>query len=265
MKKIFAAVVSAAALSGSLFADGVEFKLDKPSDWNISGNVTWVGEKKDVIQAKGGVFLTSKKLFDVDAKKKYKLEADAKMISGGPAFVYVGFIPCDKNGADISAVSVNAVGKSETAVAVAGKVGDTKLILNSNPNWNVQFIYAAALNAKADYSDLPSKDLLEISAVKNVDGKIELTLKKPLAKAVAAGTVVRAHRGGGYMYTAGFKKLADGESFEFKGVAQGMLKSEMRTAQWAPGTAKAKVVLLINWGAPKAVSQVKDIELEIEK
>ena len=33
MKKFFAAVVSVAALSGSLFADGVEFKLEKPSDW----------------------------------------------------------------------------------------------------------------------------------------------------------------------------------------------------------------------------------------
>ena len=74
MNKFFATVVSAAALTGTVFADGIEFKLDKPSDWkSLGGSVKWVGEKKDVLQATGSVMISSTRLFDVDVKKKYKL------------------------------------------------------------------------------------------------------------------------------------------------------------------------------------------------
>jgi hypothetical protein len=67
------------------------------------------------------------------------------------------------------------------------------------------------------------------------------------------------------MYTGGNKKLSDGQSAEMKGYAKGQLKYAMRGYSWAPGTAKAQVIMLINWGNPKGVTQVKDIELEIEK
>ena len=266
MNKFFATVVSAAALTGSVFADGIEFKLDKPSDWkSMGGSVQWVGAKKDVLQATGSVMISSTRLFDVDVKKKYKLEADVKRISGGAAYIYLGFIPYDKNGKAIGAESVNIQPGSETTVLKAGKVGDTKLILKNNSKWAVQYLYAVALNAKKDYSDLPNRDLLPCSKVAVVNGNLEVTLKKPLAKAVAAGTPVRAHLGGGYMYTGGYKKLSDGQTAEMKGVAKGRIPYSLRGGSWTAGAAKAQVIMLINWGNHKAVTQVKDIELEIEK
>ena len=265
MKKFFAAVVSVAAIGGSLFADGIEYKLDKPADWTNTGSVKWVGEKKDVMEVTGQAMLTSTKLFDVDYTKLYKLEADLKVVSGGPATAYFGFLPCDKNGTPIQASSVNQLPNSETAVAVAAKAGDKKLLLKSNAAWSSNGIWAVALNAKKDLSDLPNTDLYNVGAINNVNGMIEVALKAPLAKDVAAGTIVRAHLGGGYMYTGGWKKLAAGQEFEFKGAAKGRAKYGMGSSAWAPGTAKARIIMLVNWDNPKTVSTVKDIELEIKK
>lgn len=266
MNKFFAAVVSAAALGGFLFADEIEYKFEKPGDWKaMGGTVKWVGDKKDVMQVSGSVLLTSTKIFDVDVTKKYKLEADIKTISGGPAIIYMGFIPYDKNNQVISADMVNVHQGSETTVAKVGKVGDTKLILKDNSKWPAKWLSAVALNAKKDYSDLPNRNLLFTKSVKRVGGNLEVTLKKPLAQAVAAGTPVRGHCAGGYMYTASYKKLADGQSGELKGVARGRAKYNLGGANWAPGAAKARLLMLVNWGNRKAVSQIKDVELEIEK
>ena len=265
MTKFFAAVVSVAAIGGSLFADGIEFKLDKPADWSNTGSIKWVGEKKDVIEVTGQAMLTSTKLFDVDYTKMYKLEADLKVVSGGPATAYFGFLPCDKNGVAIPASAVNQLPNSETAVAVAAKAGSKKMLLKANPEWKNKGIWAVALNAKKDLSDLPNMDHLNIAAIKDVNGMIEVTLKAPLAKDVAAGTIVRAHLGGGYMYTGGWKKLAAGEKFEFKGAAKGRAKYGMGSSAWAPGAVKARIIMLVNWDNPKTVSTVKDIELEIKK
>ena len=265
MKKFFAAVVSVAALSGSLFADGVEYKLEKPADWKNTGSLKWVGKDKDTMEVTGVAMLSSTKLFDVDPNKRYKLEADVKMISGGPAITYFGFEAYDKNGVAIPAAAVNVRLKSETPLVAAAKAGSTKLLLKDNPNWNPAGIYAVALNAKANLSDLPNRDLLVVSAIKKVGSHIEVTLKQPLTKEIAAGTIVRAHLGGGYMYAGGWKNIAAGQKVEFKGFAKGHAAYGMGTAAWAPGTAKARVIMLVNWNNPKSVVQIDDVELEIEK
>ena len=265
MKKFFAAVVSVAALSGSLFADGVEFKLEKPADWKNTGSLKWVGKDKDTMEVSGIAMLSSTKLFDVDVNKKYKLEADVKMISGGPAITYFGFEAYDKDGVAIPAAAVNARLKSETPVVANAKIGSKTLLLKDNPNWNPVGIYAVALNAKENLSDLPNRDLLVVTGIKKVGSHIEVTLKEPLAKAVAAGTIVRAHLGGGYMYSGGWKNITAGQKVEFKGVAKGLATYGMGSVSWAPGTAKARVIMLVNWNNPKSVVQIDDVELEIEK
>ena len=78
---------------------------------------------------------------------------------------------------------------------------------------------------------------------------------------------IRGHSAGGYMYTAGAKTLQPGQSAEFKGAAKGISKYGMGTAMFAPGTAKAQIIILVNWKwdcKQKPVSQVKDVELEIK-
>ena len=44
-----------------------------------------------------------------------------------------------------------------------------------------------------------------------------------------------------------------------------MAKTGVGYRSWTPGTAKAQVLLLVNWGgSKKAVTEIKDVELEIE-
>ena len=267
MKKFFAAVVSVAALSGSLFADGVEFKLEKPSDWQKNGAVKWIGKEKDVMEVTGPAGLHSVKMFDVVPGKVYKLEAEVKMLSGEAAPTYFGFKLFDKQGKEIAAHMVNARPGSETTVVKPVKAGDKVMVIKANPLWTPG-VYAVALNAKKDLSDLPNYDLLTPSKITAKGQEIELQFKNPVAKDIPAGTVVRAHTGGGYMYTGGFKNLTPGQGVKLKGTAKGFSKYNMTAGSFAPGAAKAQIIMLVNWKwncKQKPVTVIKDVELEIEK
>ena len=128
--------------------------------------------------------------------------------------------------------------------------GDHDLECIKKPDWD--------LFRKID--DASGNRFVTINTAPEVPGAMEF-----ISKAVAAGTSVRAHLGGGYMYTGGYKKLSDGQTAEMKGVAKGRIPYSLRGGSWTAGAAKAQVIMLINWGNHKAVTQVKDIELEIEK
>lgn len=266
MKKIWMSAIAALLAGGVLYAGESEFKLEKPSDWKASTPVKWIGKDKDVMEITGPTTLLSVKKFDIDVKKHFKLEADVKQISGGPIPVCVGFKLFDKNDKEITSFMVNTHHNSETTVVKDVKAGDKVIILKANPYWK-KSIFAVALNAKKDLSDLPNYDLLTPAKVTVKGQEMEVQLKKPVDKAIPAGTVVRAHGGGGYMYTGGYKVLNNGQEAEFKGVAKGVNKSGMTSGRWAPGAAKAQIILLVNWkwgSKDKAVAHVKDVELEIK-
>ena len=264
MNKFFISVVSAAAFCGAAFADGVEFKFDKPADWQKNGMIKWVGEKKDVMEISGRTMLYSAKTFDIDPAKKYKLEADINVVSGGPVTNYFGFYLYDKSNRVIGAHHVSVVLKSESSFVKAAKKGDTVVTLASNPVWLKNKPYAMALNPRKDYSDLPNFDLLFVKSVKSAGAVMEVTLTAPLKKDIAAGTTVRLHVPGGYMYTGGWKKLAAGQKAELKGMAAGRINANISPRAWAPGAAKAKVIMLVNWDNPKSVVRISDVELEIK-
>ena len=264
MRKFWMTAVASLLAGGALCAAEVEFKLDKAADWQKNTAVKWGG--KDTMEVTGPAALLSAKKFDIDPGKTYKLEADIKMLSGESAPFYVGFKLFDKNDKEIPAHSVSARAGSETTVVKPVKAGDKVMIVKANPLWKSGF-YAVALNAKKDLSDLPNYDLLIPARVAAKGQEIEVQLKAPAPKAIPAGTVVRAHSAGGYMYTAGAKTLQPGQSAEFKGAAKGISKYGMGTAMFAPGTAKAQIIILVNWKwdcKQKPVSQVKDVELEVK-
>lgn len=257
----------AAVMAGSVFAAGeIEFKLDKASDWKVTSPVKWVGKDKKTMEVAGPTTFLSVKKFDVDVNKYYKLEADIKQISGGPIHSYVGFKLFDKNDKEITAPMVNARPGSETTVVKAVKAGDKVMFVKANAKWT-SGIAAVALNAKKDLSDLPNYDLLVPAKITAKGQVIEIQLRQPAPKNIAAGTVVRAQTGGGFMYTGGGKLLKDGQEGEFKGTAKGFNPYFMTSGRWAPGTAKAQIILLVNWKwglKVKPVAQVKDVELEIK-
>ena len=266
MKKVYSAVLAAAMICGFAQANEVEFDLERSADWKVVGNVKWVGEKKDVMEVTGRALLTSAKRFDIDENKSYKLEADVKRIKGGATPIYVGFNLFDKDGKQLPAHLVNIVYGSETPLLKPAKPGDKVLYVKDSPLWQKPTVYSLHINARKDLTDLPNYDMYVIAAKSVKNGALELQLKSPVTKDIPAGTLVRAHMMGGYMYTAGYKTLKEGESFEFKGVAKGRAKYGMPSTAWAAGAVKAEVIILVNWNSEgaKAVTQVKDVELEIK-
>lgn len=266
MKKL-GIFMMAAVFAGSIFADGIEFKLDKPSDWVANSKVKWVGAKKDIMEVTGSAMLISTKKFDIDPKKLIELEADVKMISGKPGTTYFGFRVIDKQGRYIPASAVNAVPGSETVLAKAVKPGDTVITIKANPKWKKTSIAYAVINVKKDLSDLPNYSFIgnNLTDVKQEGDNMVLTFKKGFKLAAPAGTSVRLHYEGGYMYAGGYKYIgADSGKVEFKGKVTGQLKSGMASHGWAPGTVKAEIIFLVNWGSAGSVTQISDVEMEIK-
>lgn len=265
--KNFSIAFLAAAVCCGVFAGEIEFKLDKPSDWHKNNKVKWVGEKKDIMQVTGSAMLISTKKYDIDPKKITELEADIKMISGKPATTYLGFRLIDKNGRYISASAVNAIYGSDTVLVKAVKPTDTTITVKANPKWKKSSIYSVVIRTKKDFSDLPNYAAIghNITNVKKVGNNMEVTLAKPFKASVPAGTAVRIHSDGGYMYTGGYKYIgADSGKVELKGKATGRSKHGMYASSWAPGAVKAEIILLVNWGVQGSVTQVKDVEMEIK-
>ena len=264
MKKMYSVLLGAAMFCGFLQAGETEMEFKKPADWKVVGNVKWVGEKKDVMEVTGRALLVSTKRFDIDETKSYKLEADVKRISGDATPIYVGFNLFDKDGKQLPAHLVNIAYGTETPLLKPAKPGDKVLYIKDNPLWHKPTLYTVHINARKDLLDLPNYDMYIIAGRKVNNGALELQLKTPVTRDIAAGTLVRGHMMGGYMYTGGYKTMKEGESFEFKGVAKGRAKYGMPSVAWAPGAVKAEVIILVNWSNAKAVTQVKDVELEIK-
>jgi len=263
MTRFFSSALLALAVTGSVCAEQ-EYKLKNTDDWLRNGSVTF---QKDCAAVKGRVMLASKQFFDIDPVKTYKLEVELKQTAGVPATHYVGFELFDKNGKAISVASATPLAKTDSVLAKPVKKGDTSLFIKANPNWLKVSYMTIAWNTKSDYSDLPNHNIAYsgINEVKTANGVTELVLSKPFTVDLPAGTSIRQHGAGGYMYTAGSGK-ASGEKFrKFSGKAKGQLKSGYNNQQWAVGAVKCRVIMLINWdGKPDCVTQFKDAELEIK-
>ena len=265
MKKLNAVLLAAALMGGAgLFAE--TFVLDKPADWKASGgSVKWVGEKQDIMEVKGSVMLTSTKEFPVDVNKVYEVEAQAKLVSAEPGPFYLGFIIFDKNGRQIPAYAVNACSGTETTLAREVKVGDKTLLVKAHPKWTNGPWFSVVRDVKSDLSDLPNYNFIgDVTGMQQNGENVEVTLKVPAKAAVPAGTAVRLHTQGGYMYTGGNCKTKADDFTKLKGKAKGRTKFGMYGHAWAPGAVKARVIMLVSWGKYKETTQIKDVKLEIK-
>lgn len=265
MKKLNAVLLAAALLGGAgLCAE--TFVFDKPADWKaFGGSVKWVGEKQDIMEVKGSVMLTSTREFPVDVNKIYEMEAYAKLISTVSGPCYLGFTIFDKDGRQIPAYAVNATGGSETTLAREVKVGDKTILVKAAPKWVKGAFQVVIWGVKKDLSDLPNYNFLgDVTGMQQNGENVEVTLKAPAKAAVPAGTSVRLHSQGGYMYTGGYCMPKTDDFTRLKGKAKGRTKFGMYGSVWAPGAVKAKVIMLVNWGKHKETTQVKGVKLEIK-
>ena len=145
--------------------------------------------------------ITSKKKFKIDPDKYYVVSVWVKAVGEKPSFAYLGIKPLDDKGRYISSQHVSAHPGTITELAAPCKAGDTVIKIKDGSKWKAHKHYVAAFNVEADKSDLPNRNVSDgIKSVEKKDDYYEVTLLKPLKKAYPAGTKVREHRMGGYVY-----------------------------------------------------------------
>ena len=249
------------ACAGMLSAQDV-ISLAAPADF---------GQPKQVIPSEGSflvkgrvTLLRSVKFITLDPAKKYQISGEFCMKGGKPNRVYLGFMPFDDKGSWIPPKLVNGTNATLTEVVADAKKGDQVIKVKDASKWNTKTLYShLALGAKADYSDLPNRDLIATAKpnAQQKDGVWEILLKKPLKKDVPAGTTVRQQLdGGAYIYTAGSVILTD-QWVTRKGTISGIAKFGNPGGKMWKGTAKVKVLILLTEGDQTSETLFRNIKV----
>ena len=256
----------AALALGVCAAVGAEelFTLNEPEAWR---SVKDFVKTEDGLQIARAAMLHSKPNFQVNPKKKYKLTMKVRRAPGSPpSHFYAVFLPATDEGATIRMNQVTAVAKSEGTLVAEVKKGFTTLqIKPENPRyWSAGSGRVVCFNAADDMSDLPNTALSDgIAKVEVKDGIAEVTLRRPMRFDVPAGTKVRIHVGGAYIYVIQAAPVPENwteYSGEVSGIAPGWSNKHFPV-----GTASAAVSIMANWNVPSGTAtqvQIKDVKVE---
>lgn len=264
MKKSIAMLFGAAALfaAGTLSAQVQE--LNKAADWNKNKNVT---DGDGCLNVSKRVLLTGKK-FTVDPEKAYTLKVSAASLKAegkDTSWCLAGFAVFDKDGRPILPQNNNAIAGTFTEVTADAAKGSQVLMVKDGSKIRKAGHMVLVAGAKEDFSDLPNRNSIAVGVadVQKKDDAWEITLVKPLVKEVKAGTMIREHAKGGYLYTAGSRNVGNKWS-TMQGKISGFSKFGWAGNKWPAGTASARIVILVNWSNKKLETQLKDISLTVE-
>ena len=272
MKKLSVFALCAALALPAICAPAVEVRqLDKPADWITTPTKT-ITAKEGVLSLNGSTRLLSFRTIPVDPAKTYDLSVDIRQASGLPRRVFVGFSPLDAKGNPISCAHVSAKKGTDTILTKAVKKGDKVIWIKAQKYWNPQYDVVKrnnviVWNTKADYSDLPNRNTCYADVVKaeTVKDEMKITLSKPFSTTLPAGTAIRCHSDGGFMYTAGYGIPGKGDFKQFAGTVKGMSKVGFTYDQWPVGTKRCRILLLLNWGGKAdAVIEFRNAKLTIK-
>ncbi len=247
---------------GTLAAQTTTF--NELADWTMSPkNCATLAD--GVFTVKGSSLMVSTKTFDVDPAKTYTVKAMAKTSGTEKSMFYFGFRLYDKDGKQIESTMTGIVAQTDTELVAPAKKGDTVIKVKDGSKWKVRSWSGFVYNSDPSLSDLPNRNYLAcpLKEMKQEGDAWTLTFSRPLKVDLPAGTKVRQHSGGGYMYTGKYGQLT-GDWKTFTGSAKGLLKVGFNYAKFAPGTARVSVLMLVNWGNKNATAEIKDISLEIK-
>ena len=262
--KLTVGFLAAACMATVSAAEEVILKIEKPEDFLQAKSIT---VSDDGAMAFKGAFtnLFSKQVIKIDPAKKYRISGEFCLKGGKPVSLFFGFIPYDKNKAQVLANTVLGNNKTLTTVAADAKKGDKVIKVKDASKWNVKSQYSyIVFNAAEDYSDLPNRNSVR-TAVPNAKqaGEVwEITLKTPLKADIAAGTAVRQHFDGGtYIYTAGsFKTLGVWKTRT--GTISGIAASGAPSNKFWKGTETVRVLILALNGDKQSETEFKNIKVE---
>ena len=200
----------------------------------------------------------------VDPAKKYRLSGKFRLVNP-PAEkagrLKFGIHTYDKNKRPIQPEHTTVINRTATELTAAAEYGQRSVTIANGKTWRIvpNFSYIA-FNAKDDFSDLPNRTTVAITAIKiQPDGKAVLELKEPLNEFYAPGTKVRMHhRLAAFLYGGALNKVLSGEfqdvSGEFTGEQRGFSHNAFRQ-----GTAFIQVVVMLEGNG---TLEFKDIKFE---
>ena len=248
----FLSMLAMAALTVSLSAETIKYDLKQDFSKERQSVVT-----EDVLTYTGAGTLVFKPVKH-DPTAKYTLTFEAKQNGDTKAFpLYGGFYCYDKNGRLISHESVYHNPASLTELVKDANVGDTSITVKDGSKWRKDT--QIAFNAKEDKSDLPNYDLAKYTTKVEKQGDVwVISFSKPLKKAYAAGTKVRLHMSGGYIYTSSAKS-ATADWKTYTGTIEGKYI-------WV-GSVTVRPILMLNWNWQDRTgsTQIRNVSLTITK
>jgi len=190
-------------------------------------------------------------IIPVDGTKTYKYTGWFKSADAQKPTVFFGLSPLTENKKAINSLNINAMPATEAVLAEACTPDDTIIKIKNISNWNVDdgnaFI-AFDVDDSGEYKDLPNFNVAtsEVLKVERKDAVFEATLKRACEMNYSAGTKIRLHHSGGYLYAAHIKEFQSNEWTQISGEIQGTSKDgdRARGKQFWPGTKYVKVVVL---------------------
>ncbi len=251
-----------AALSAGVLCGAEKIELNSVNAWERQYGVT---EKEGVLSIPGKCSFTMKEFFPVDPAKTYTLQVSARSGNGQKASFMPTVSQYDAKGRLICVFNTKIIPGTFTELAAPCKAGNTLLVVKNAEQWQKGRPLVLAFHAKEDNSDLPNYTL-SWNTVKGMEKKgdvWEVRLDRALTFSAAAGTKLRLHENGDTMYPAGGR--ITGNSWQtLKGEIKGMEKDSYSHNRWAPGAVKAKLHFLMNDNNENAITELKNISIEIK-
>ena len=269
MKKGMKLGLGAAVLfaAGALAAQEQTPSINSPDYWKAAEakQSAAVSMADGTLTAKGRVMVVGKK-FPIDLTKKYTLKFSAMSPNAegkDSSLIFAGFNVFDKKGHQISSIHDCIVPGTLTEVAADAAVGSKVITVKDGSKFKTGY-KAIVSGAKEDLSDLPNYNYLGTVTGFEQKGDVwEIKLERPLFKNVKAGTMVREHSMGGFIYTAGVRSAGQ-KWITMQGTITGEKRGSWIGSAWPAGAVTAQIIILSNWQNKKLDTQFKDISLTVE-
>lgn len=139
-----------------------------------------------------------------------------KNVGQVPTAIRVGYIPYTKDQTRLDLNNYPYKNINAPLTVVSAEIDSNKIIVDSFPQWEKNC--CIALHANDDLSDIPNTDLVDgkITDVKQIaDGKVEITIDKPLKQTIKNGDRIRITGVGGTYFYLTVKVLQPGEEETF--------------------------------------------------
>jgi hypothetical protein len=201
-------------------------------------------------QADGYKHISSQEPVYVHPDGTYSLSGYFKSIGTLKSKVFLGFVPLDISGRPIASHYVNTVDNTGTTLAQDAIAGSYQIRIVNAANWVASANHGVAFKVDntGSYSDLPNHLVtMGISSIQQDGSEWIITLTRPIAWNMNAGTQVREHLyGPSYVYVKSLDALPE-QWTKMSGTVSGMSTNKIEWGKWWPGTVYAQILILGNY------------------